>query len=398
MMLMQPELNIGIIGHVDHGKTSITFAITGKWTDTHSEELKRGISIKLGYADYSSYRCFSCGNYQTNGGKCNKCGSDVRFLRSISILDAPGHETLMATAIACGNIIDGAILVIAANEQCPQPQTNEHLMILKILGVKKLVVIQNKIDVVSRENALKNYGQIKAFLEANGYPNAPVIPIAARLKINIDKLVEAIEKNIPTPPRDKSKPLRMYVARSFDINRPGSDVLGLKGGILGGSVVSGQIKQGDDVEAIPMPKEYGKQSEIISVKKIFSGNESLEIANPGGLLAVQTGLDPYWTKSDSMLGTVIGKPGTLPSLYDKAVLEYQSLERTDMKLQPFVDSEPLVLNAGTATAVAFVKSVKKKQIEIQLKNKIPIDQSMIIAVSRKVKMRWRLAGYGRLIA
>ena len=389
-------MNIGLVGHVDHGKTSITQALTGKWTDTHSEELKRGISIKLGYADFSTYRCLNCGLYQ-HTDKCSSCGNEARFLRRLSILDAPGHETLMTTAIASGNIIDGAILVIAANEQCPQPQTLEHLMIMKILGIKNIVVVQNKVDLVSRENALKNHQQIVEFLAANGYSHVPIIPVAAHLKVNMDKVIEAIEKYIPTPQRDLTKPAKMFVARSFDINKPGTEIQKLSGGILGGSLVQGEVKIGDVLEIRPMPNDYGKESGELEVVQIFSGSEKLDSAKPGGLIAFLTKFDPFWTKSDSMIGSVVGKPGTLPELYSKFTMDYTPLDRQDLKMPAFVESEPIVLNAGTSTAVAFIKSNKKGNLELILKAKLLIDKDMIIAVSRRVKQRWRLAGYGKMV-
>ncbi|MFG1530089.1 MAG: GTP-binding protein, partial [Thermoplasmata archaeon] len=144
----QPEVNIGLVGHVDHGKTTLTQALTGEWTDRHSEELKRGISIKLGYADAAFYRCPNCPvptGYSVTP-VCPACGGEATFLRAVSFVDAPGHETLMETMLSGAAIMDGALLLVAANERCPQPQTREHLYALDIIGVRKVVVVQNKID------------------------------------------------------------------------------------------------------------------------------------------------------------------------------------------------------------------------------------------------------------
>src|SRR3989338_8731538 len=96
---IQPELNIGLVGHVDHGKSTLTQALTGKWTSMHSEELKRGITIRLGYADATFYKCPKCKEPEcyTNAKICGKCKSECTPLRKISFVDAPGHETLMAT-------------------------------------------------------------------------------------------------------------------------------------------------------------------------------------------------------------------------------------------------------------------------------------------------------------
>jgi translation initiation factor 2 subunit 3 len=153
----QPEVNIGMIGHVDHGKTTLTQRLTGKWTDVHSEEIKRGISIKLGYADAAFYKCPKCKEPQCycTKNKCPICSSATELLRVVSFVDSPGHETLMAVMLSGAAIMDGAVLVIAANEPCPQPQTREHLAALDIVGTKNIIIVQNKIDLVSEKNAFK---------------------------------------------------------------------------------------------------------------------------------------------------------------------------------------------------------------------------------------------------
>ena len=165
--IIQPEINIGLVGHVDHGKTTLTERLSGKWTDTHSEEVKRGITIRLGYADTIFYKCKKCKGSEafSVSEKCPSCNGKAEFLRKVSFVDAPGHESLMATMLSGLTIMDGALVLIAANEQCPQPQTREHLMALKIIGIKNIVIVQNKIDLVSEEKAVENYNQIKEFLK-----------------------------------------------------------------------------------------------------------------------------------------------------------------------------------------------------------------------------------------
>ncbi|MDP2907080.1 MAG: GTP-binding protein, partial [Nanoarchaeota archaeon] len=150
----QPEINIGLVGHVDHGKTTLVYKLSGKWTDEHSEEIKRGITIRLGYADIIFYKCPNCKtNCYVTSATCPTCKSKCTPLRKVSFIDAPGHETLMATMLSGAAIMDGALLLVSANEPCPQPQTKEHLMALNIIGVKNIVIIQNKIDLISEEDA-----------------------------------------------------------------------------------------------------------------------------------------------------------------------------------------------------------------------------------------------------
>ena len=176
----QPEVNIGMVGHVDHGKTTIVEAITGVWAARHSEELRRGITIKLGYADAPIYRCPVCeepANYSTSP-VCPNCGAETEFQRGLSFVDAPGHEALMATMLSGAAVMDGAVLVIAADEPCPQPQTREHLAAIEIMGVENIVIAQNKIDIVDKQRALESYQEILKFIEGTIAEGAPIIPLS----------------------------------------------------------------------------------------------------------------------------------------------------------------------------------------------------------------------------
>ncbi len=386
----QAEVNIGMVGHVDHGKTTLTHALTGKWTDTHSEELRRGISILLGYADAIFYRCPSGYSPEPT---CPD-GSEGEVSRRVSFVDAPGHEALMATMLSGAAIMDGAVLVIAANEPCPQPQTEEHLMALSIMGVKNLVVAQNKVDLVSRERALKNKEEIEKLLETYGY-TAPIIPTSAHHRINIDALVEAIETHIPTPERDLSKPLRMYVARSFDVNKPGTRPQDMKGGVLGGSIIQGKVKVGDEIEISP-----GLEEPIVTeVVSLASETDELEEARPGGLIAIGTPIDPSYTKMDGMKGQVVGKPGTLPEPTDEISVDLVLLERKvrkeDVPRKPLEKGEPLAVAVGTMVTAGVV--VDPKEVRIKLKRKVVAEKGHLVAVSRRVGARWRLTGYGRIL-
>jgi translation initiation factor 2 subunit 3 len=251
--ILQPEINLGMVGHVDHGKTTLTEALSGKWTDTHSEEIKKGITIRLGYADFGVYECNACPAPEKYSltEMCAKCKKKGALLRKISIVDAPGHESLMATMLSGAAIIDGALLLIAANEPCPQPQTREHLVALQIIGVKNVVVVQSKIDLVTETAAEKNCREIKAFLKGTPYASAPVVPISAQRKVNVDALLQAIQEAIPSPSRNREQDPLLFVARSFDVNRPGADYRNMTGGVLGGTLKQGSLKVGDEIELQP---------------------------------------------------------------------------------------------------------------------------------------------------
>src|SRR5512136_2469221 len=249
----QPEVNIGTIGHVDHGKTTLVQAMTGVWASRHSEELKRGITIKLGYADLPIYKCPNCKTPKQFSTKptCPFCNSEAEFVRAISFVDAPGHEALMATMLSGAAIMDGAILVIAADEPCPQPQTREHLAAAEVIGIKNIIIVQNKIDIVDQKRAMKSYEEIKAFVKGTVAENAPIIPISAQRDINIDVLLTAIQEIVPTPQRDETKPPFMYIIRSFDTNKPGTAIEDLEGGIIGGTIAQGKFTEGEEIEIRP---------------------------------------------------------------------------------------------------------------------------------------------------
>jgi translation initiation factor 2 subunit 3 len=402
----QPEVNIGMIGHVDHGKTTLTKALSGEWTDRHSEEVKRGISIRLGYADVNFYKCKECDGTKSysNQPKCPQCGGEGEFLRSVSFVDAPGHETLMATMLSGAAIMNGALLLVAANEKCPQPQTKEHLMALTIIGVEKIIIVQNKVDIVTKEEALENYREIKEFIKGTIAENAPIIPVSANHNVNIDKLVETIERIIPTPKYDLKKPARLYVARSFDINTPGSSPDTLKGGVLGGSLIQGKLEVGNEIEIAPGRKtEIGR--EIIwekittTIESLHAGEASLDMAKPGGLIAIGTKLDPAMTKSDGLTGRVVGKPGTLPPVLHKFIMKTKLLERVvgaavDLAVDNIKTNEPLMLSVGTATTVGVVTSARGEESEVALKIPVCADKNQRVAISRKISGKWRLIGYG----
>jgi len=404
----QPEVNIGMIGHVDHGKTTLTQRLTGKWADEHSEELKRGISIKLGYADAAIYKCPTCGDPQCYcvEKKCPNCDSTTELLRVVSFVDAPGHETLMAIMLSGAAIMDGAVLVISANEKCPQPQTREHLTALDISGIKNIVIVQNKIDLVSEENALKNYEQIKKFVKGTCAENAPIIPMSAHQKMNLDVLIKVLEEFIPTPKRDLEKPPIMYTARSFDINKPGARPNELKGGVIGGSLIQGILRKGDEIEIAPgraIEVEGRKKVESITTKieSLFTGGKSVNEATPGGLIAIGTKLDPTRTKSDSYAGKVIGKHGQIPNTLNEFFLKINLLKRVvgtidEKNVEPIKTNEPLMLTIGTATTVGIVNEFQGEKVALKLKIPVCAVEGQRIAISRRIDGRWHLIGYGEI--
>lgn len=393
-LLVQPTVNVGIVGHVDHGKTTLTKLFSGKWTDTHSEEVKRGITIKLGYTNFIVYK-----------DKEKFSVSSGEPIRKFSIVDAPGHESFMATMISGAAVMDYALLVVAADEKCPQPQTIEHLKTLEIAGIKKIIVVQNKIDNVSKEDALKNYKEIVDFLDKTTYKDSKIIPISAQHSANLSSLLKEIVETFDEPQRNLEKTPLMNIVRSFDVNKPGSSYDILKGGILGGSVKQGVFKVDDEIEIKPgiMEQKEGKvtyQTIYAKILALKSDKDSIESAVPGGSIAIMTGLDPFLTKADTLVGQIAGSKGTLPeptseivfsiNLFDKIVTSTKEYE-----VKPIILNEAFMLIVNSMTTVGIITKANPKEATIKLKRPVmAFDGDRAVLFRRFEGNKWRSIGYG----
>lgn len=400
----QPEVNIGTAGHVDHGKTTLVQALTGKWASTHSEELKRGITIRVGYADAAIYRCPKCkppANYNITP-VCSACNSEAELVRVISFVDCPGHESLMANMLSGAALMDGSLLVIAANEKVPQPQTAEHLAALDMLGKKNIVIVQNKVDLLTDSEAKDNYKAIRNFVKGTIAENAPIIPVSAAYKLNIDALIEAMEKNIPTPKKDFNASPLMQVLRSFDVNRPGVDFMDLKGGVLGGSLIQGRFKTGYEIAILPgiLDKEKNKYIQLnTTISSLSTSAGIMDNVTSGGLVALGTHLDPSLTKSDSLVGSVVSSVDSTPPVYDSFSLKLNLFKKVvglteDVPVEKISNNEVLRLNVWTAVTVGVVSSSLSDRVEIKLRRPVAAQPGVRVAIGRRIGDRWRLIGSG----
>ncbi len=403
---VQPEINIGLVGHVDHGKTTLVQTLSGKWTDTHSEEIKRGITIRLGYADVAFYKCKKCegADAYTVSPDCPKCKEPAEFLRKISLVDAPGHESLMATMLCGANIMDGALLLISATETCPQPQTREHLQALEIVGIDNLIVIQNKIDLVPEEQAKKNYAEIKAFLKGTKFENAPIVPMSAIHSINLDVLIQTIEEYFKTPKRDLTANPMMFIARSFDINKPGTEPEKLVGGVIGGALKQGKLIAGAEIEILPGYEVMEKNQKIwkplkTKIVSLMAGGQKVDEIVPGGTIAIMTELDPSVVKSDKLVGSVVVLEGTPTKIWNEIQLETHLLQRVvgakdKLVVEPIKLGEILMLNVNAAATVGVVKELGKNTIKCTLRKPVCAEKGSRATIGRNLGQRWRLIGYG----
>lgn len=390
-----PEINVGVVGHIDHGKTTLLNQLTGKFADTHSEELKRGITIKLGYAEKIIYK-------EGNEFNIQEKGEPQRY---VSFIDAPGHEMLMATMLSGAAIIDAAVLVIAANEGI-KPQTKEHFMALQAKKIQNLIIVQNKIDLVTKEQALENYKIIKDFVKDSFADNAPIIPLSAQQGININFLLEAMCE-FPIQDKDLESDPIFLVARSFDINKPGTEIKNLHGGVLGGILKKGKLKTGDEIEIKPgllIKKNNQTFYETVNTKvlSIQKGTKSVKEILPGASISIETTLDPLMAKTDSLTGSIVSIKGSLPEITTnlklKTELFKQVLGTSDKKqVDPIKPKEMLMLSANTTISVGTVEKIDKDIVELSLNIPIVPLEGDNVGLARNIGGHWRLIGQGEII-
>lgn len=426
IMSRQATMNIGTIGHVAHGKTSLVRAISGIQTTKHKIEKERNITYNLGYANAKIFKCSKCkppecfkayGSEKEDNPKCDTCGDTLQLIRHVSFVDCPGHDILMATMLNGAAVMDAALLLIAANEPCPQPQTSEHLAAVENMDLKHIIIIQNKIDIVMKDNTAKSqFDQIKRFVQGTNAASSPIIPISAQLKYNIDVVIQYLSK-LPIPKRDFKSPPRFIVVRSFDVNFPGEESQNLKGGVAGGTLIRGILKIQEVVEIRPgiIIKNQNGQTKITPILtrivSLMAEKNNLIYAIPGGLIGVGLKIDPFLTKGNRLVGRILGHPGKLPDIFIKIVVKCHLLRRLlgvrqkqgTKNLEHVVEirkGEILLVNVGSTgvgAKVQIVGGVNGDEISFELLNPVCSEIGEKIAISRKIGKSWRLIGWGEVL-
>eukprot|EP00808_Paulinella_micropora_P025807 g45038.t1 len=430
VMHRQATINIGTIGHVAHGKSTVVKAISGVQTVRFKTELERNITIKLGYANAKIFKCDDekCPrpqNYCSYGSSapakpiCQRpgCGSTMTLQRHVSFVDCPGHDILMATMLNGAAVMDAALLLVAGNEPCPQPQTSEHLAAVEIMKLRHILILQNKIDLVKEKEAAQQYDEIVQFIRGTVADQAPIIPISAQMKLNIEVICEYICKKIPIPKRNFTDSPRLIVIRSFDINKPGFEVDDLKGGVAGGSILQGVLSVGMEIEVRPGIVTKDKQGRVkcipirSTIQSLFAEHNDLKFAVPGGLIGVGTQIDPTLTRADRLVGQVLGEVGKLPETFTELEISYFLLRRLlgvkaesskdgeakkKSKVKRLQKGEILMVNIGSTSTGARIIGVERDVAKVALTSPVCTSEGEKLALSRRVDKHWRLIGWGKI--
>jgi len=434
----QATLNIGCIGHVAHGKSSLVRQLTGVKTQKHKDELERNITIRLGYANAKLFECEASGipddlryAWRPSSFKHTSFTQQdwtYHLIRHVSFVDCPGHEALMQNMISGAAVMDAAILVVAANEPCPAAQTMEHLSAVSCLGLEQVITIQNKVDLVSAAEAEEHYESVEAFIEGTAAAANGVTPICAQLGHNLGAVCASIAA-LPRLDRKVGAPAHMHLVRSFDVNRPGTNANALKGGVAGGALTCGVLAIGDEVELRPgilgrTPDGAATCTPLRTrVESLFSEGMPLQQAMPGGLIGVGTALDAWLAKEDRLKGLVLGHVGTLPPIFSEITVKIALMRRvacdgekyektkakaaasqaanpdpkTD-KAEKLRSGEEILISVGASSCTGRVDSAKNGLARIELGTPICAALGDTVALSRRRDGKWRLIGRADILS
>lgn len=373
--MSRKRFNIGLVGSVSNGKTTLVERLSSVNTKRHSSEMKEGRTVKLGYANLLMWKCFICNTIYTTGQKvskkeCEDCNNPCTVEFELSLVDAPGHSAFIKTMIRGSSIMEAAIVVTDVKQIPHQHQTLEHLAILEILGVKRVLVVQNKCDLVTQDECASHYSKLCEQFRGTIAEGAPVIPICAQRGLNVPIVVSQLYKmclTLQSELKDTHYPYNGFaIIRSFDINKPDTGVNELRGGVLGGCLVGPHpIHVGDIIEIRPGLIKPDNTFIPLHTKilTVFSEQKSIQECEMGGLFALGTNLDPTTTKSDRLVGSVAGIPESLPPVIQENDIKvvYVSFDK-EQKGSKLVPDQPYHFLWGNLVVKGTVTKTNTKHV------------------------------------
>jgi len=418
----QPTTNIGTIGSVSHGKSTTIHRISGTKTQRTQKEIEHQATIRLGYANVKLYQCPKSGEIipLSNSSKApisQETGEPMNLIKNLSFVDCPGHEAYMATMMNGTAVMDTAILIVAANDTVfPQDQTTEHLTAISNTDIENIICLQNKLDLVRKDDAIKHHYKLRKYLDE--FPRTKcvnIIPVSAQRNQNIDSVYNYLAYQVKEPNRDYNKKPRMTVIRTFDINHPDTPIKMIKGGVVGGTIRHGVFEIGDIVEIRPgiyMKNDKGQifcSPLITKIESLKSEDTNLERAVAGGLIGVGLSIDPFFTHSDHLIGQTVGLIGHVPKIYKQITVKYKHIGMIET-LNKLNSSEPVRIIVNSINIEAFKVDIeennddkksknknkkqndekKSKTLTFNLEKPVALDDGEILTIMRKYQGRYRV--------
>ncbi len=395
----QPLLNIGIIGHVSHGKTTLIQRLTNIDTKKYKKELETNKTLKLGYTNAYVTKCFCKNEVKYINQKCDNI-NDKCISKLISIVDCPGHHVLMNTMLCGASIMDTSIIMIAANESCPQPQTVDHIMAITINekasnNFDKSLVVLNKCDLIKKTDAETRYTEIKDFINGSIIENCNILPTSAQKNINLNHVTEWMFDYITSKSANnidsvKNEQLQALIVRTFDINKPGTSINDISGLVIGCSIIKGMLNIGDEIIILP---------ECIKTKvyELYTDKIPLKKARKGGLIGVKTDLNTKY--AELLTGSFFIKVSDYNQKYlreENSEIELKYFIRKDNSSfkKIFKEGEYIDINIqGKFIKNCQIKNKKDKHVKINVPYKTYIQEEPIKISFLKNNT---LIGYGEL--
>lgn len=410
-MKNQAIINIGMIGNVANGKSTLTKMLTGKITQQHSSEKQNNITIQLGYANAKIYYCESCNIYKSTASnieeiECISCNYFMELVNHVSFVDCPGHNSFTATMLNGSSIMDTTILIESVNNpEIPGAQTIEHLNAIKISNVPNMIVCMNKIDLVKKDIAKQKILYLKEKLKNTPAENSDIIPISANFDSNIDIVARYLGcQNIPQ--KDLDKPIKMIIIRSFNINKINTKIGDIQGGVVGGSIIQGILNIGDKFIIKPgfvvKNQEYDEKNGenkkwktyplTSTVKSINADTNNLTRAISGGLIGVCSLLDSSLTANNKLVGNILSAYNRDENVYETFMIEFTPLNEYVIN-----KGDNIMINHNACNTNALVYSIKKNKIVLEL-----LDRPMCAEIGDSITISkningFNIIGYGIII-
>jgi translation initiation factor 2 subunit 3 len=386
----QPITNIGMLGSVSDGKSTTVYSLSGVKTQRHSSEMKRNITIKPGYANMKIYQDEDGYNVKGNGD----------LVHHVSFIDCPGHYQLIVTMMSNIRLMDGIILVVSAAEPIEKkPQLLQHIMAIKMSRIKNVIVLLNKLDLVTKKVAMERYTALVDVLAKHDIEAKRIIPVCMNHMIGVEVLLESIMEFMP--PKEKNidlDPLFM-ASRSFDVNHPNIPYTDIVGGVVGGSILRGQFKVGDTIEICPgiITNKNGTvewKPHHTTITSIKSDTTDLNEASPGGLIGIGTDIDPYYCKNDMMAGQMIGLKGKMPPTVLSLTTKFEKIEFDGYCWEPKVGNNITVITGTYCGDGKITKIDGLDEITVTLQRPVCIDMDNMIVLCEKTRDAFHIVGCG----
>ena len=381
----QPILNIGCLGCVSDGKSTLVDKLTGIKTQKHSQEKIRNITIKQGYGNMKIWKDNN-NNYHTTNY------NDYELVNHVSFIDCPGHSDYVKTMLSSTSMMDGVIIVIAVDQPInKKTQLLQHLLVTQVNKINKIIICLNKIDLVEKHVVQSRKEELDELLLQYNIKPFIIIPTCFNKMIGINHVVNSIMTLFNPDEITKKyndKPL-FRISRSFDINKPGTDWNQVVGGIVGGTLVNGTLKVNDEIEIRPGIITKDKWTPIkTKITSIKSDNINLDSIMSGGLVGLGTLIDSFYCKNDLLVGNVIGLVDNLPDVYTNINIIINKINNDN-----FNKNDNLILYIGTNAFNGKITNITDNKLKLELNKPICIDNNDNIIICNNLN---KIIGYGNL--